>query len=161
MKVFTNAGVSSTFSVIAVRMIPGDTAFTRTPSGASSSAMHRVNCSTAALLAAYALRLGQVYFAQIEPTLTIDPPPALWTRGDAALQQRNTPDRFVEIVSSQVSSSSSASDLRGKIPAELTTTWSEPSIVLASANARGTLARSRTSMGTPEISRAGCFFRTS
>jgi len=47
------------------------------------------DCSTPALLAAEALRFGQTYFAQIEPTLTIDPPPGLLQeRYTAARQQR-------------------------------------------------------------------------
>ena len=62
-----------TVAVKGVSMMPGEMQFTRMPSDASSTARQRVNCSTPALLAEYAARIGHTRCAQIEPMFTVHP----------------------------------------------------------------------------------------
>ena len=59
-----------------VRVSPGATAFTRTPSGARSRASVRVIALRADLAAAYAIIVGVVLFTVPLDTFTTAPPPS-------------------------------------------------------------------------------------
>src|SRR6516225_8637094 len=81
---------------------PGATALTRTPRLIARLASERVKLTMAALVDAYAIRLGLGSKDWIEPVLIIDPP--FFICGSSALHSRNMAKIFTRNVSSNSSS---------------------------------------------------------
>src|SRR4051812_46216443 len=78
----SDAGIAARFAGVSIWV--GTIAWQRTPSGLPSAATARAKAITAALDAAYPAPPANGFSAALEPTQTIDPPPAAARRGSAA-----------------------------------------------------------------------------
>src|SRR5215510_164027 len=113
-------------SVNGVNVEPGQTAFTRTPYGASSAANARVRPKIAALVASYCPIPFRPTTPNTDDMLTMLAPLALRSTERAAWQQFATPRIFVAIIRCHDSSGASASGKYSRIAALLTSTFSPP-----------------------------------
>ena len=125
---------------MSVRTYPGATAFTRTPSGAHSAARDRVRWCTPAFEALYAgCHCGRLTIAaDIDPTLTITPPPASTMCRPNTWQPFHTPVRLTVITSSHSSGVTSRAGRWMHVPALLTSTSTRPNASTISSAARTT-----------------------
>src|SRR5665213_352452 len=88
-------------SVNGVAVGPGPMAFTRMLYGAQSTAITRVICTTAALLAQYATLNGEVTSAICDEMLMMTPPPESRIAAAAAWQNKKTAVQLTPKTSSQ------------------------------------------------------------
>lgn len=120
---------------MAVSIAPGQTALTRIPLPASSSAATRVSPTMACLVAAYAPIQAMPVIPAYEAVFTIVPPPAASISGATVLMPRKTPTWLTCTICWNSSSGVLTSSLKRRIPALLTSPSIRPYASLATATA--------------------------
>ena len=150
--VFTSSASSSslvTLARLACITSDGDTALTRTPNFAASSADERVNAMTPALAAEYADCATWARHPTTDALFTTTPEPRGNMCLNAARVQRNVDVSVTSMMRSHCSSVMSTTSTVPPRPALLTSTSMRPCSAMTRSNSACTLASSVTSHGMP------------
>src|SRR3954452_555856 len=152
------SGVS--LDISGVMIAPGQTALTRMPWLASSTAAFFVTPPMPCLLAVYALSSRTARRPAFEDVLTIAPPPSSSIRRIWCFMPRNVPRRFTAMTRSKSSSSVSCSSLWTPIPALLwaksSRPWRATTVSTAFAQSLPRATSQATNSASPPAARIVC-----